>query len=358
MYKGEELFNKKLELLSKIGEVHTSKSGNYYVILNESSTVNRFTVTTNSVTKNTLDQLGQTKEWESKNQTILLLTKKSLLIKYEDTTHFKKLSIRLIRTLTNVFVNKENIARLYFFNKKCEWMWQYPLYWSNYSFVKSFSSLKELKNYLGFTFLSTKDFYTKVNLDNAIDFYNLVSNKSSLVNVTRNNLVIDTANMMRQLNIKIKNLPRNIRSYHDKLVFDVKITKVNTTVFDFPFYDNIRKCFESLDLQYRILNSQVDLLTETKLMGHCVGSSDIYFKRLQSGLYAYINVLFKGKYYTLEIDKNGDIKQAQGKYNSSEGVSELKGLFNMSNHIWPANKETNREDFYTINNNYEERRLF
>lgn len=260
---------KKIDRLKLAGEVKETKNG-WRVVLAEWTEEVEYMYTPVSITKNTYKKIGQVKsKFDKKMFTSLFLSKATNKFYIFSGNKKHSFGINTFRSYgyNRLEMSKENWNKLivaYFYGRKCEWLKHDSMYWNMYSFFKSFSSLKEAKNYLGFTFINTKDFRQLLNKTGFLDNINLEpkflwENKASLV------FLKDVKRMCEQLNIPL-DYKRKLKAYHDELVEKINLNKIQD-YSDEPLFEPLVEHPDVIPLV-----SKRDIFKEGIKQKHCVGS--------------------------------------------------------------------------------------
>lgn len=137
----------------------------------------------------------------------------------------------------------------------------------------------------------------------------------------------DYINMASRLKINLKkeifNRPKNLVTAHNEAIeMCDNVDTVKRAGQIINVYPDIDTICQSIKDKYRFENEQFsivvpdkveDIINEGKILRHCVGSSDIYFERIQNRE-TYIVFLRHTEevdkpYYTLEIEPNGTVRQ-------------------------------------------------
>lgn len=292
-----KLFQKRLELLSKIGTIQISKNGNYYVITD--SQVIEFIVdySYNSITKSNIKLLGQTSNYKRTKDSMIMLTKDNKL-KYKNSTdkNFSSLNIKAIRTF---FSGNLRIVKLFFYNKKCEWVANYPKYISSfvdsYNLIKSFKSLRELLLFLGYRSKLTD--ITKIT--NLIAGYNF-SNKENLIKAQLYEIT-DCIRMILTSNSEhYYTSNKSIHNIHEELVKELNKIKLESLSGDpiWPEYKlKVDSKLEKAKVPFKSLLSERSLAEEGMIQSHCIGAKS---HLLSSNLF--YSILYNEETYSLHCN--------------------------------------------------------
>lgn len=298
----------KLELLDQLGEVLTSKSGSKYVILN--SNVNRVTKEYSgySVTKNTLSKLGEMYSYTKNEKTIILLKDNKFFFKGIGST-FKALS------KYNV-IRFPELLELYVYNKKCEFLKNYNVsYLYYFNFLKSFTSFKEVKDFLGYTFISVNDFL-KLEFGSVLFFAHLPA--TTAVKFVNNSEAKDLYNDARRMageNFISPTSLISLREYHEELVNQQSLAFLESRSRDTITFPHPTDKIVNGDSIKRI-TSDYDLYKEGIEMSHCIGSRSFF---LHSKVF--LSILWQGNRYSCQISEK-KIDEIKG-YKNTKAPEEL-----------------------------------
>lgn len=311
----------KLDILKTYGDVQQSKTGSNYVVLSTVLVKKEIIKSWANVTKNTILE-AKDRSYNKTNKEMLLLKNNKFYYKQQMEDFFRVLSISKVKM-------NNNLARAYFFNKKCEFLKnENPSYYTAYNFLKSFSSMKEVKNYLGFTFLSVENFKS-YSFESIINLYMRFKSATIVYRFLKNSstdwvsYLADINNMANGTAV-IPESPGACVALHDKLVLEqnlVLLSNKSEVIVTFPHnFDNI----DSFEKKIR-LTSEKDLFKEGLEMSHCV--------RFRSHLLssnAFYSIVFENNRYTLQINKNGDLVEIQGYKNRTNIPEKLKQIIRLN----------------------------
>ena len=310
---------KKLEVLHKFAqqygyEVQVSKKGNSYIILESlQGNIERY-YTAFSVTKNTLHKIGTKIKYNRTLQTILILGQRGFL--YKDSGNYQLLTYKIV---ANNNIRFPILKDLFFFNRKCEFLrHDKKSMFLPIKFLQSFTSWKEVKNYLGFTFINTEQFQKldlalvlKYNQYNKQDVYKLVTLLTG--NHELKGRFEDCKNMLFNSNTPLTKLPTSIGAIdrlHDQLVYEANLADIESKndliIPTKSFNKDVLAEFNPIYLE-----SEKDLFIHGIEQHHCVGSR---YSFLGERVYFYIEQ--DNKKYTFELaGPNFEIHECKAKYN-------------------------------------------
>jgi hypothetical protein len=298
----------KLELLEQLGEVLTSSSGSKYVILD--TIVNQVTreYSEYSVTKNTLKKMGEVYSYTKNEKTIVLLKDNKFFFKAINST-FKPLSKHNVLCFPK-------LLELYVYNKKCEFLKNYSVSYLRYfNFLKSFTSFKEVKDFLGYTFISVDDFL-KLDFGNVLFFAHLPATTAiKFVNNSEAKELYRDSKRMAGVNFVSPTSLTSLREYHDKLVLEqsyeyLALKDTSVKWFAHP----IDKVLDGSSIKR--ITSDYDLYKEGLEMRHCIGSRGYHLNTK-----VFLSIVWENQKYSCQItDKN--IDEIRG-YRNSEAPEEL-----------------------------------
>ncbi len=319
-----KLREKRLEILSRLGDVQESKNGGHYVVLSSVSGNRQVIRTATSVSKNELHRLGERLDIPQTNNEIMLLTKDNkILYKASNIKRFQTLNSKVLVQLSNNYTRPiPNIIELLLYGKKCEWIKNYDhkLY-RLYKFIRSFGSPKELLKFLGVTFRVNNDQITYSNIYNLITGYKFL-NKRALIGVDEHYLQ-DVINMIESTNRQdLYKSDKNLTNLHNELVEIQNIGKIerfpDTIVA--PLYMKELALHLSTKFEVESLNSERALYREGIVMKHCVGS-----RSYQLPNRCYFHIKYKGKDWTLECtDRINELKGYRNELPDKELTDSIK----------------------------------
>lgn len=297
--KNTKLFKKRLELLSQIGEVQISDNGNYYVILFSNKFVHQIEYSPYSVTKNTLKLIGQTVTYRKKQERVLMLTKDNKL-KYKNSSEkfFSSLSLKDLKTF---FSKDEKVLKLFFYNKRCEWILNYPEHMDmllmSYNLIKSFKSLKELTYFLGYK-NKLKDINLLVNLIAGYNFSNKENLiKAQLYEITDSiRMIIQTESYHYYLSDKsIANIHKELVQITNKASLD---SLPNNPIYP-EFKSKVDEKLAKTLIPFKSLISHRDLTEEGLIQNHCIGSKAYFLDK-----HLFYSILYNDERYSLHCNES------------------------------------------------------
>lgn len=328
---------KRIEVFKKsFPDYKISDKGNYYVRLGVVKNKKRILHTGRSVTKNTLDTLGNITEFERSSASVILMIKPTGALKVKfDRVAWSNLTLKLMYNHLYGETYK-GIIEVFFIGRKYEWMKNYKNLWK-YKYFQSFNSLKEAKNYIGFDFISNKDFYkifkeewyshefdSLILADKKKDAYNLLKNADQKVMHTLD----DYIKLAYEHNIKpiIPKGKNKLTELHDELVWEVsKKTAKNYSKKQkyFPVgNEKFENCWKEKGLIFRRLNTPYEMYEEGCKQRHCLGTN--YYNSL--GNQSFYTFEWKGKRYDLQLHTNGSFGQFYGYKNIESAPQELRNM--------------------------------
>ena len=165
----KKLYEKRLEILDKIAdhfekEVNKSKRGLTYVKLIERKKPMKDRLCKGSISKANIHLYGTFVEYKKVQLSLALgLSSKNVLKIFFEDKGWHNLTPRSFKKLMLSFhFSKQDLRlflELFLFNKNCSWVIDYPDYIHFYNLVRSFKSIEEFKEYLGYKWMSNEDFY-------------------------------------------------------------------------------------------------------------------------------------------------------------------------------------------------------
>lgn len=330
----KKVVNKKIEAFKEaFPKFEVSKNGNVYFRQNVQKIDRKIKTTGFSVTKNTINKLGTTKEWtEHKAQNVYLITKQGKLMVRNSNNHFSNLSLKSAKR--SAFISKE-LVNIYLIGRKYEWIKNYPLLLP-YKFFKSFNSLGEAKNFLGFDFISDADFYKMFTGDYnracTLEVVLKAKDKSNAYKLLKN---IDThsSTMLKDyLHIcdecgfepEIPAGKNKLKELHDAAIWEAR--KEDAELYSKQeVYSGTDCVFEEewtkRGIEFQRLKTPYEMYVTGLKQMHCIGTN--YYNSLQS--YSFYTIHWKEKEYQIQLTTNGSINQFYG-FNNSHPPQELRDL--------------------------------
>ncbi len=328
---------KRIEVFKKsFPDYKISDKGNYYVRLGVSKQKKVILKTGRSVTKNTLDSLGTTLEFEKSDASVVLLLKPTgaLKVKFHRTA-WSNLTLKL---LDNHLYGEtyKGIIEVFFIGRKYEWMKNYKNLWK-YKYFQSFNSLKEAKNYIGFDFISNKDFYKIFKDDwysHEFDSIILADKKKNVFNLLKNadqkvmHTLDDYIKLAYEHNIKpiIPKGKNRLTQLHDDLVWEVSKKTAQDYSKEQKFYpidnEKFESCWREKGLVFKRLNTPYEMYVEGCKQRHCLGTN--YYNSL--GNQSFYVFEWEGERYDLQLHQNGAFGQFYGYKNLKTAPQELRNI--------------------------------
>lgn len=315
---------KKRELFKELfPDYKISESGSMYCLKNPVKSTRTYVVSGFNVTKNTFANIGSKKEYpETSFQYIAMLTKTgSLLVKQSSDKYFKKVSLKNSAHCLD-------LISIFKIGKKYEWLLEDEKrhLWSYFNFFKSFNSLKEAKNLLGFEFINDVKFlnlFSKFN-DWGVDVLKVIyysKDRSDIVHLfdklNRDNLhlLTDYIRMCEEEDLEII-IPRGVNrleELHDNTVLYINKKQIDLISDEVEWIaeEEFTKVWLERGLAFRKLASKRDMFKTGILQSHCIGS---YMNRLSDR--SFYSFSFGGVDYEIMISPNdGYVQQFFGRRN-------------------------------------------
>lgn len=338
----KKIVTKRVSLFKKSFPVYeTSTKGNLYHRLNPSTVEHQLNFTGFSATKAQLKKIGTVEKYITKTEDALFLivpeTGKFLIkdkTKRYGGAYFKRVTIKDL-------IRYPILADTFFVGRKFEYLKDYPNLW-NFRLCQNFTSLKELKVFMDYEFISDKKFYSIFELNYSSDYILYMyktKNKPDIVSLFTNNkgnhtkifqLIYDTMGLARAINVTFE-IPAGLNKLQDihddftkimntrklsvcskEIDYDLKPINEPGKMFFLEYWNNI-------GVQYRKLETQYDMLEQGIKQTHCLGSKDLRDNTFYS-------ITYMDKSYEIQIHPNsGLITQFLGKYNT-QPPEELKSM--------------------------------
>ena len=251
-------------------EYKTSKKGNFYVrIVSKGPDVKNkwgasmfgkledrgyvkkeITITGRGATKSMLDKIGDVIiRKEDVALKVLITPRGKLMTKLDGSgNRFKLMTLKSLFMIgTGEYYDqkyrygfkKEDLENLFFTGRKYEYLKAYPNLRA-WKLFQNFNSLKEAKNFLGYDFISCKDFYDlfpsdalKGDMIRALWVAKTHDEKVNVVNLLRKgklNFFVDYLDMAKQLEVKSVEIPygaNKLTELHDNLVVELNKGKAD-----------------------------------------------------------------------------------------------------------------------------------
>lgn len=316
-------------------EYQTSKKGNFWVRVGAIKEPKRILYAGRSVTKNTLEKLGETIEFKRTVGGVVFLIKPTGALKCRTNNGWRDLSLKLI---DNNFIGEgySPIIDVFFIGRKYEWMKKYRNLWK-YRFFQSFNSLKEAKNFLGFDFLSNKDFYGMFKNDfrsHELDSIILAEDKKNVYGLLKNadnktmQILDDYIQLAYEHNITpiIPKGKNKLTEVHDELVWEISKSTAGDYSKEQKYYpvgnEKFESCWREKGLVFKRLNTPYEMYEEGCKQRHCLGTN--YYNSL--GDQSFYVFEWKDNRYDLQLFKNGGFGQFYGYKNLQSAPQELREI--------------------------------
>lgn len=332
------------------------KSGNIYVKLNAKSITKTVKQSGASVTKNTLHKIGEVTTWNFERSDIILITKTGrILLKSFVNKNFISLTHKIILQIKKGTYNNfllptkyiNGLIECFFIGKKAEWIKEHPVLW-NIRYFRSFKSLKDAKNALGYDFISSERFIKIIKGDFKAFEVMVYACRSHEERVNVINLIESKAigDLIDYITMCVDNkreyyIPKGLNrlnELHDGEVTNMNLGKANnyssTPVY---YYSEIFEIWERYKLNFVVMDCPRSLFIEGQKQKHCIGS---YGNQLLSGNSIFVTFYYAGERFDLQMKLNGEIVQFRGKRNK-DAPAELKEHIKMSVYLY---KSSNRVD--------------
>lgn len=320
--------NKKKLFAKCVEEVKITSKGMYYgVVKLETSEYeeNKEYYTVHSVTKSTLHKIGQINEKQTKNNYLALKPNGTVLIKLASYPVYKKLDLHtfflMYRRYRRATLEKK-IAKLIAYGTSFEWLLEFKELWL-FTIAAEFSSFREFKNFLGFSFLDTKQFLSFISKENRIDSLfirlligNYYKKTPSIVNIIYHDAtyVREVLSMYNQLELEI-HIPKGknaLRKIHNQLVF--KLNEKDIEQFSderIEIKTNFFQLLSQKNIHFKLLDSPRKMFVQGLQQRHCIAT---YVEQMHS--YLFVTIQYKGEDYDIQIHKKDrSIVQFKGIHN-------------------------------------------
>ena len=318
----KRLINKRLETFKeRFPEYQTSKAGNIYFKKDPCFVERNMRYSGLSVTKGTYEKMGQDNKFKMSSCEAIFLIKPDtgkLLINRKNGKNYKLMTVKDV-------VFYPELAPLFFIGRKFEYLQHYPKLWK-FPLAQNFGSLRELKSFLGFPFISDDDFYGVFKSDSYehdyIFLFHLAKNKVNAYNLLRQHpshdkifhYLIDYVSLCDQCGVEPQ-IPggfNKLKQLHDDLVYQINQEKLAvadkeiryvierpTTPAEGTFFLDV---WRDMGLNFRKLESQYDMLLQGMKQSHCIGSNYSHQMDKQS----FFTITYEGMEYDMQI-YSGDI---------------------------------------------------
>lgn len=303
-----------------------SKGGNFYCRVGIVEQKKSVKLLGKSVTKNTLNRLGETRNWtETKASRIYLMSPKGKLC-YSTGGNYKPYSLKQA-------MDDSKITDIFLIGKKYEWLRNHPNL-AQYRFFQSFNSLKDAKTFLGFGFISDEAFYKLFDKSHLMDcMIPLIKAKDkkdavkllSSIDSQATNLLNDYIKICLENNLDIE-IPagkNKLKDLHDNTVWEINKANIDRCS-DKEKYEIAEGTFEQKwiekGVKFTKLNSPKQLYATGVAQKHCIGSysSDLH-------KYSFYSILFIDRNYEIQIAQDGDIRQFYG-YDNCNPPSQITDM--------------------------------
>ena len=317
-----------------------SKRGNYYHVWDQDTNTRTITFSGRHSTENTLHKMGQTQEIpESKANILLLKPTGAFRLKLKHKFAFKNLTFKDLSNASSFEKHSlDAIYDIFFKGKKYEYLKQYPKFWDYHKFLQGFKSIREVKTFLGYEFISdsvfvelwqwsqhadpllilaymAKDKKSKRRLLKLLSCVLEIRSKNPRTLLTGSQYLLDYYQMANQLGhpFVMPVSEMQLGKMHDDLVDKLNSAKLQDFSDDRHKYKgNILKNLESSELEYRLLDSPRKIFRQGSHQRHCLGS---YTDQLDT--YLFFSVISNDEYYDAQVSKQGKLIQFYGKCNTA-----------------------------------------
>lgn len=365
----------KIKEFKKLNPINITE-GNY--IYSESSHPN--TINWMNATKETIDivnpnnSIGQLRHWDLKDHSInTKLTKRSRMntitgeISIEDTHNiFYNLNINNPKHDTN------ELKKIMLIGEPYEYLKDYPHLWA-YELPTQFNSFKEFKIFMGFSFLSNKDFNKTLDLfrslNRSITSIYIFKNKKNLlpllnkIDSNHDHIItfLDyiTLCITNDQPILIQKSPSKIKKQHDEIINEnnkIKLSHKSKTQTPYikPSNPNEPHLFTQswdniIPITYKHLNSEYLMWEEGIKQKNCLGS--LHADKIV--YYSYFSIKYNNEIFDIQIDPTlGEIVELKG-YNNCTPPETLVNILNDNinyEHIITDHKGNEfKSDYVTVN---------
>jgi hypothetical protein len=332
----KKLIDKKTEAFKQaFPKFQVSKNGSLYYRQGVKKEKRKFIRNGFTITKNTLDKLGAKVEFEeSVARDVFLLTKTGKLMYKNSVNRFSVFNLKKVRNY------QHNLLGIYLIGRKYEWLKDYPDL-LQYKFFQSFPSLAEARKYLGYEFISDKDFaHLFEERTYGIDVLAVLvkaKDKSSAyrllkkINTEDIHFLNDYIRLCldKGFEIEIPAGVNKLKELHDTAVWEAR--KEDAENFSKKDnYEAVDANFETLwkakNIQFERIKSPYEMYMTGARQKHCIGTN--YYSTL--GSYSFYTIYWKDKEYQIQINQNGYSSQFYG-YDNKTPPQELKDLMDLSN---------------------------
>lgn len=323
----KKLIDKRIDAFKeKFPEYEVSRNGNIYYREGVREVERRIRFNDLSVTKNTINKLGTTTVFKEKtSQNVYLITKKGKLMQRNSMNRFTNLTLKKSKYT--------NLLDIWMIGRKYEWMKDYPAL-LEYKFFQSFGNLSEAKNFLGYSFLSDKDFYQIFIDGNNTQVLYMVIKAKNKANVAKllKNLDYDTRQLLKDYiqiceekgyDLDIPAGKNALREIHDNAIWEAR--KEDAENYSrLEIYDGKDCAFEDewrkRGIDFKRIMSPYEMYEIGAKQQFCLGTN--YYNQLHN--YSFYSVFYEGKEYEMQISTSGYVNQFHGYKNIVNPPQELK----------------------------------
>lgn len=296
----------------------SKKTGSIYVPMGEIEISKAVKLNGRAVTKNTINQLGKTRQWKTKNaRHVYLISNAGRLMIKQSTGNFKTVTLKTIQIY-------DDLRNTFFIGKKYEYLKGYPDLFP-YRFFQNFNSLSEAKKHLGYSFISDEDFYSLFR-NHTVDYLSvmiLAKEKKNAVRLLKemSSETVDTLRdyieMCQENNLPIE-IPagkNKLEELHDSAMWEVnKINAENySKEYRYDIEEEFTKTWKERGLVFKRLETPYEMYTQGIKQIHCIGTN--YATTLDK--YAFYTFSYNDKEYDIQIYSGGSVGQFYGRKNSS-----------------------------------------
>ena len=318
----KKLVDKKIKSFKKAFPDYkvSAKTGSLYSKLGVKESTKEVLTTGASITKNTLDRLGEIKRFKTHRADIIFLISPKGKLMYSTGGNYQLVTLKTLYNIPSDY--RDRILDTFFIGKKYEWIKGYDNIW-RYRFFQSFGSLKEAKIFLGYEFLSNNDFYSmfseewrKHNFDAII----LAKDKTKAFKLLRNperktlELLDDYISLCYTNNIEpiITAGKNSLEEEHDRLVWEISKKEAENYSKEQRYFaegtDLLTSIWRERGLNFRRINTPFEMYLQGSKQRHCLGTN--YYSTLNN--YSFYTFTYEEDEYDLQLHKNGKIGQFYG----------------------------------------------
>lgn len=312
------LLQKKLELFKEhFPEYKVSASGSLYTTLRLNVIKKPLIINGAAVTKGTLNNLWEKRELKKDLSDRLLITNKGKLLFQMSGGKWRPAGIGNLQKELTPYVEK--IADIFFFGRKAEYLRHHKKLW-RLKYFYSFTSLREAKVYIGYGFISDKDFLSlfehrarNIDIMGQLCTAKVHEERVSMIRILQDgqgSSMQDYIKMCLDANypIQVPTGKQNLRELHDTVTWEMNKGKANNySDTEVSYESELFDYWDSVGLKYKVLSSPRELFLEGVKQHHCLGS---YGNRLSSNIFVAFE--HEGNKYDLQMSANGVPIQFKG----------------------------------------------